>query len=129
MAAAGITVIPTGGSVPIDLADLAQTVANLQAALPAPVIQGYLASYSLGHVQLFLLKQTRMIETPSFFFDGSSTALTPDTGPLGAVFIGDVPDGLFPYGWSGSAQSSGSHSILITTSATNATTTVSYTVP
>lgn len=129
MAAADITIIPTGGSVPIDLADLAQTVADLQAAIPAPVIQGYLVTYSLGHVQLFLLKQTRMIETPSFFFDGSGTALTPDSGPLGAVYIGDVPDGLFGYGWSGGAQASGSHSILITTSVTNVNTTVSYTVP
>lgn len=132
MASSDITVIPTGGSTPVDLADLAASVQTLVGLELVRTVAAARVQYATS-LNTYISKQTGMIETLNFYFDGSSTALTPDGGAL-APAAQTVPDGLYALGWSSSLLSSalktsGDHTVLIKAMTSNTQATFTYTVP
>lgn len=102
-------------------------------AYQVPVLQTFRCGYTTDpQVYVYVLKQTNVIEALDFYFDGSMTPQTPDTGPLGGISITDLPDGLFPFTWStsltGSEITSGSHTLAVKGVTSGATASATYTV-
>jgi hypothetical protein len=116
MASADITVIPTGGDTPVDLADLAAAVAALQAAALVPtIVISHLFVSSL--VEVGVAKATYVIETVNVYFDSDPTP----------VFVyTTLPDGL--YGQGVAIPAPGNHTVTVTGATSGATVTGDFTV-
>jgi hypothetical protein len=123
VSSADITVVPTGGSSAIDLADLAAAVLALQAAAHSPQIAIWAgASYSSGGDSFFMnvAKQTGVIENLDITIDGSPVT----TGTA----VADLPDGLYGYTLNSVPSAPGTHTVEVTGETSGATTSTTYTV-
>jgi hypothetical protein len=120
-ASADITVIPTGSATPVDLADLAATVAALQTSVTALLAVAVVPTIVLTEVyagHAGLSKATVKIETVILYYDSDVSS------PI--MTLTDFPDGL--YGWGLPIPSPGSHTITATGLTSGATVTVPFTV-
>lgn len=122
-ATADITVVPTGGSVPVDLADIAARVATI----PTPTLIFWppagpmVFSSGADHVVFTLAKQSGGLEDFAFTIDS-----TPFT-PTGTAYT-YLPDGIYGYTLNSVPNTSGMHTVAITCSSTGANCSGTYTV-
>jgi hypothetical protein len=117
MASADITVIPTGGSTPVDLADLAAKVV----ALPSPTLAIPTGShYYSGQFLMFLSKQTGVIEDVVFTIDATVVTVQ--------GWIGASPDGLYDMELRLAPGTTGTHTVECVAQVTGATVSVTYTI-
>lgn len=120
---ADITVIPTGGVTPVDLADLAATVIALPTFHAPQVRMNIPLSYNAlgGVVDFGLAKQTSVIETLSYTIDGSAYS------PVGgSAFL--FPDGFYGISFTTFPTASGVHTVVVTGDTSGATDSAAYTV-
>jgi hypothetical protein len=120
-ASADITVIPTGGMTPVDLADLAAAIL----ALPAPEILCAFCTYSAGSppsLQISVIKQTGRIENLTATIDSTGYSFRGTDGT-------NLADGTTPgFHIDSPPSSSGSHTVVLTMSVSGANVTTNYTV-
>lgn len=117
-ASSDITVIPTGGSTPVNLADIAASVL----AIRAPEILLVSATYDSGsnEVDFYIAKQTGAIETLSFTVNGTAVAAT--------ALVTNLPDGSYGRGVAPVPSTPGTYTLAVLCSVTGATGSTSYTV-
>lgn len=116
-ASADITVIPTGGMTPINLADLAAAVL----AVPPPQLTAVCAYHSgSSSLDLNVKKQTGWIEESVTTIDGNPFSVT--------GFTGVAVDGAYGGSVASVPSSAGEHVVLITLSISGKTATTSYTI-
>ena len=117
MPSADITVIPTGGSTAIDLADLAATVK----ALPSPQLVINNSAYEGGGTfYVNVVKQTGFLE---------SFTLTIDSSPVTTgTATSNITDGWWGYSCTSVPTSTGTHTFKVVTSITALTATATYTI-
>jgi hypothetical protein len=113
MPSADITVIPTGGSTAIDLADLATKVHS-------PDLRIRNSNYSGGTFYVVIAKQTGVIEDLTLTIDASPVTTSEATTIL--------PDGWFNINCDSVPTSAGTHTFKVVTSVTALTVTTTYTI-
>jgi hypothetical protein len=117
MASADVTVIPTGGSTAVDLADLAAKVQ----ALPSPDVRIRSTYYDgSGTLYTTIVKQTGIIEDFTLTIDSNPVTTSEATTIL--------PDGWYNINCTSVPTSSGTHTFKIVTSVTAITKTATYTI-
>lgn len=123
MQSADITVIPTGGSTPVDLADLAAAVQALQASVHAAAIKIWASPYYYApgdSLSMNVAKQTGVIENLDITIDGNPA--TTNTA------VTDMPDGLYSYTFSSVPSTPGTHTVQIQGATSGATVSATYSV-